>query len=492
MNILLVSPKHPRSFWSFKYSLQLTVFKKATHPPLGLLTVASMIPDGWNRRLVDMNVQKLKNRDIEWADYVFISASSIQRASLKEVIERCKEADTRIVAGGPLFPTEYEEFEDVDHLILGEAEVIFPKFLEDLKAGRAEHIYSASEWADLTETPVPAWELLNMRKYISMCIQYSRGCPYDCDFCDITKLYGRKVRTKSVDQIIMELESLRRHGWSQGVFFVDDNFIGNKLKLKREVLPAIIDWVETTESTFSFNTQVSIDLSDDEELMDLMYQAGFDSVFVGIETPAEEGLDECSKMQNKGRDMVKCVKKIQEFGLQVQGGFIVGFDSDTPSIFSKQIEFIQNSEIVTAMVGILNVIKGTDLYKRLAKENRLSKTSTGDNTDYTINFKPNMSKETLLSGYKKIVQTIYSPKKYYDRVERFLKRYKPRMKGGRLNISYFLAFVNSIWVLGILGKERLHYWKLFFRILFTKPKVFPLAIVLSINGFHFRKVFERI
>jgi radical SAM superfamily enzyme YgiQ (UPF0313 family) len=389
MKILLVYPEYPPTFWSFKYALGF-ISKKAVFPPLGLLTVAALLPREFEARLVDMNVEPLKDRDIEWADYVFISAMSIQRDSAVEVISRCRSLGAKTVAGGPLFSSEFEDFAEVDHLVLNEAEVTMPPFIRDLEAGRAQRLYTSDELPSMALAPVPRWELLNQKKYQGMSVQFSRGCPFDCEFCNISVLYGHKVRTKSTDQTLAELESLYASGWRGNVFFVDDNFIGNKRALKRDLLPAIIEWMEKRKRPFHFNTEVSIDLSDDPELMDLMVRAGFLAVFVGIETPNEASLAECSKLQNKNRDLLACVKKIQDKGLRVQGGFIVGFDSDPVSTFDSMIAFIQKSGIVTAMVGLLNAPRGTRLHKRLVEEGRLVKRISGNNTDFTLNFIPKM------------------------------------------------------------------------------------------------------
>jgi len=490
MKILLVYPQYPDTFWSFKYAIRF-ISKKAVFPPLGLLTVAALLPEHWEKRLVDMNVKSLRDKDIMWADYVMISAMSIQSESAKKVVERCRKFGVKTIAGGPLFTATPEEFEEVDHLVLNEAEVTLPLFLEDLKNGLAKHIYSSSEWADIQKTPIPLWNLVNMKKYVSMNMQYSRGCPFNCDFCNITVLYGRTPRTKTRDQIIAELESLYARGWRGGVFFVDDNFIGNKKKLKREVLPALIEWMEKKKHPFTLSTEASVDLSDDEDLMRFMVQAGFDQIFIGIESPHQESLVESSKHQNKNRDLIDCVRVIQRFGLEVQGGFILGFDSDPSSIFERLIKFIQESGIATAMVGLLNAPRGTRLYERLIKEGRLLKDATGDNTDLSINFIPKMSYETLINGYKKVLNTIYSPQHYYERARRFLNEFNPLQKRGfRFRPGYIGAFFKSIIVLGIIGKERIYYWKLFFWSLFRRPSLFPLAITLTIYGFHFRKIFE--
>ena len=490
MKILLVYPEYPETFWSFKHALKF-ISKKASFPPLGLLTIASMLPKEWEKKLVDMTTATLNDRDIQWADYVFISAMSIQRESVKKVIAKCKRLGTKIVAGGSLFTTGYEDFEDVDHFVLNEAEITLPPFLEDLKEGHPKHIYTSDEWTDIEKTPTPLWELVDMKKYASMCIQFSRGCPFNCEFCDVTLLFGQKMRIKTKYQILAELESLYSQRWRGEVFIVDDNFIGNKGRLKKEVLPTMIDWMEKRKRPFSFGTQASINLSDDEELMKMMVQAGFDSVFVGIETPDEDSLAECGKIQNKNRDLISCIKKIQRFGLQVQGGFIVGFDSDAPSIFETLIAFIQKSGIVTAMVGLLNAPRGTRLYHRLVKENRLLRNISGDNTDLSINFIPKMNYGSLIKGYKKILRTIYSPKYYYERILMLFINFEPlQKKKSQFRLYHLGAFLKSIWLLGVRGKGRIYYWKVLFWTLFRRPQLFPLAVTYSIYGFHFHKIFR--
>ncbi|MBU1679876.1 MAG: DUF4070 domain-containing protein [Bacteroidetes bacterium] len=488
MNILMVYPMYPDTFWSFKHALKF-VSKKASFPPLGLLTVAAMLPKDWNKKLIDMNAASLDDEDILWADYVFISAMSIQSDSANQVIEQCKRLNAKIVAGGPLFTSSPEFYNNVDHLVLNEAEITLPQFLADLSEGKSKQKYTSEEWAEITTTPLPLWDLVSMNNYTSMNIQYSRGCPFDCDFCDITVLYGRKPRTKTKEQVTAELDALYLTGWRGPVFFVDDNFIGNKSKLKNEILPVIVEWSNKNKSPFYFNTEASINLADDKELMQLMAKAGFEAVFIGIESPNEESLIECNKTPNKNRDMIASVKIIQDAGLEVQGGFIVGFDNDPLTIFDKLTSFIQESGIVTAMVGLLNAPKGTKLQKRLLNEGRMLSGFTGDNTDFSINFIPQMGSETLLEGYKKILNTIYSPKHYYERVMCFLKDFEPKKKKVfHLNPNYILALFRSIFKLGIVGEERIYYWKLFIWTLFHKPQLFSLAILFTIYGFHFKKI----
>jgi len=489
MKILLINPDIPLTFWSFKNALKF-ISRKAVVPPLGLLTVAALLPREWETKLVDMTTTKLRDRDIQWADYVFITAMLIQRKSADQVIERCRKIGAKVVAGGPLFISLPEQYTHVDHLVLKEAEITLPLFVQDLQNGCPGKVYNTHEKPDLHQTPIPLWNLVKMNKYAMMCVQYSRGCPFDCDFCDVTTLFGHKIRTKTKGQVLEELESIYAMGWRDEVFFVDDNFIGNKKLLKTELLPAVIEWMKKRKYPFTFNTQASINLADDEELMELMVQAGFDCVFVGIESPNEESLSECNKVQNKGRDLVACVKKIQRFGMQVQAGFILGFDSDKQTIFDSLIQFIQKSGVVTAMVGLLNAPRGTKLYHRLMNENRLSEEITGDNTDFSINFIPKMGVEDLLKGYKKVVSTIYSPRNYYERILTFLKDYKPG-KNNKAKYRYYdiKAFIKSVWHLGIIDKGRLSYWKLIFWTI-RRPQHFHLAVTLAICGLHFRSIFE--
>ncbi len=469
MKILMVYPKIPITYWGFQHALKF-ISKKAAFPPLGLLTIAAMLPKHFEKKLIDMNVEALKDRDIIWADYVFISAMVVQKDSVRDVLLRCRNIGVKTVAGGPLFTSEYEMFDDVDHLILNEGELTIPEFIRDLELGNPKHIYSSSEWAEMSETPIPEWGLINTKKYASLNIQYSRGCPFNCEFCDITNLFGHIPRTKGKDQLLEELEAIYRSGWRGGVFFVDDNFIGNKRKLIDEILPAITQWMTEHRKPFRFLTEASINLADDELLMKMMVDAGFNGVFIGIETPDEKSLTECKKNQNKNRDLILSVKKIQQFGLEVQGGFIVGFDNDNPTIFNRMISFIQESGIVTAMVGLLNAPKGTHLYQRLQHEGRLTKGFTGDNTNYTMNFIPKMEKNLLVKGYETIVSTIYSPKHYYARVMNFLKSYNPgESLKKEMSATNIMAFLKSIFKLGIFGKERRYYWKLLTWSIFKHP-----------------------
>ena len=488
MNALLIFPEFPDTFWSFKHALRF-LRKKSGHQPLGLITVAALLPEGWGKRLVDTNVTPLSQADLEWADLALISAMNVQRDSAAALIARCREAGVTVVAGGPLFTAEPEHFEQVDHFVLNEAELTLPAFLRDLEAGCAQRVYRTEEFADLRHSPTPLWDLVDLRHYASMGIQYSRGCPYACEFCNVTTLFGHRPRTKTAAQIVADLEHLYDRGWRRAVFVVDDNFIGNRQALKRELLPALIQWRRGRRG-MPFNTEVSINLVDDAELMAMMVAAGFKTVFVGIETPDDGALRECNKYHNRNRDLVACVKRIQRAGLEVQGGFIVGFDSDTPSIFQRQIDFIQRSGIVTAMVSLLQAPHGTRLYERLKREGRLRWEMYGDNTDGSTNVIPRMTLKTLREGHREVLAQIYAPRNYYARIRTFLKEYKPPRFAAHHDLRDVLALCRSVYHLGIAGRERRQYWSLVASTLLVRPRSFAVAIRLAIYGFHFRRVCE--
>lgn len=486
MNVLLLYPEFPDTFWSFKHALKF-IRKRASLPPLGLLTVAALLPGTWKKRLVDANVRRLRDQDLAWADLVCIGAMIAQRESVKELVARCRAAGKTIVAGGPLFTSAHAEYPDVDHFVLNEAELTLPEFLRDFECGMARRVYASTEFADVNETPSPLWALADLKRYASMSIQYSRGCPFDCEFCDVTAKFGHRARTKPAVQIIAELDELYRLGWRGQVFFVDDNLIGNKRALRTELLPALVEWQRAHRRGLPFYTEASINLADDDELMRLMVEAGFDGVFVGIETPDEASLIECNKRQNQKRDLIADVKRMQRAGLQVQGGFIVGFDSDTPTIFQRQMDFIQKSGIVTAMVGLLNALPDTRLHARMGREGRLLGQTSGDNVDGTMNFIPRMNAAALSEGYKSILRRIYAPGPYYQRVRTFLREYRRPKISASLNWRHAWALAYSSLRLGVVGRERFQYWRLLVWTLFHRPALLQLAVTFAIYGHHFRK-----
>jgi radical SAM superfamily enzyme YgiQ (UPF0313 family) len=486
MKILLISPQTPDTFWSFKHVLRF-VSKRASFPPLGLLTVAAMLPGDWELRVADLNVRRLKDADLRWADFVMISAMIVHKDSVRNIVARCRGLRKPVIAGGPLFTTGHEGFPEIQHFVLGEAEELMPQVVEDLRHNRLQHIYKAPRWPDLAQTPVPRWDLIDLRDYVTMPVQFSRGCPFLCEFCDITVMNGRVPRTKSPAQMIAELEALRARGWREMVFLVDDNFIGDKPRT-RALLREMVDWRRRTGAEMGFLTEASVNLVDDEELCALMVAAGFTKVFVGIETPSAEALAECRKLQNRGRDLVEAVRVLQQRGLEVMGGFIVGFDSDKADVFKRQFEFIQRSGVVTAMVGLLTALPKTRLYDRLKTEGRLVAETSGNNTDSALNFKPKLNREFLQSGYRDLMKKLYEPKVYYQRVRVFLKNHKTTAPSLRLSRADFMAFIKSLWLLGVWYRGRRAYWRFFLGTLVHRPRQFRRAIEFAIVGYHFRRV----
>jgi radical SAM superfamily enzyme YgiQ (UPF0313 family) len=486
MNILLVSPATPDTFWSFKHVMRL-LSRRAAFPPLGLLTIAAMLPKEWHLKLVDLNVSSLSDADLAWADYVLLSAMIVHTESVRQIVARCHAQGKTIVAGGPLFAAGSTRFPDVRHVVRGEAEEIMPALVADLSAGTLQPVYEAARRPDLAQTPVPRWDLIRFKHYVTVPIQLSRGCPFDCEFCDIVATYGRVPRVKSPPQMIRELEAVLAAGWNSSIFIVDDNFIGNKVKVK-VLLRELIAWRARRGVRVSFVTEASLNLVDDPELLELMVQAGFKKVFIGIETPSEDSLIECAKVQNTRRDLVAAVKKIHQAGLQVLGGFIIGFDSDTHGIFERQRRFIQDAGVATAMVGLLNAIPATRLFDRLKKEGRILRESTGNNLDAIVNFVPKLNREVLLDGYRALVKQLYTPNVYYRRALTFLRTYQPR--GPRLPHPWvdLLAFLRSLWLLGVRTRGRREYWKYLAKSLLLYPRAFGEAVDLAITGYHFRKV----
>jgi len=487
MKILMVYPECPESFWSFKHII--TLFgKKAYLPPLGLMTVSALLPDEFEKKLIDMNTTELTDQDLLWADFVFISGMIVQKESSISVIKRCKDLGVKTIAGGPLFTSLHEQFEEVDYFILNEGEITIPMFLDDLKKGELKRIYTSDIKPNLINTPIPHYNLINHDDYYIFPLQFSRGCPFDCEFCDIVNLNGRIPRTKSPEQVIKELTAIHDLGWRGSIFFVDDNFLGDKNKTK-ELLRTIIDWKTKVDFKSQFFTEISINASDDDELLELMRKAGFFLVFVGIETISTEGLKECGKLQNQNRDLINSIRKFYKYGMEVTGGFIVGFDSDDETIFERQFDFIQEAGVSKAMIDLLQALPGTKLYKRLDAENRLLKTSSGINQDSTINFIPKMEKETLINGYNNLIKKAYSPKYYFERLNNFLKYYEPSRKVS-LRKSIIPSLIKTFFVLKHSPKGKMYFWKLFIETLLKRPKCLPAALNNSILYIHFGKVFS--
>ena len=490
-NILMVYPEVPsNAYWSFKYALKF-IRKKSAMPPLGLITVAALFPPGYNLRLVDMNIEPLADEAIEWADAVFISAMIVQKESVESVIARCNRLNTKVVLGGPYANSNQQDIEGVDHFVLGEVEETLRSFLSDLENGTASHVYPLPAHPDISKAPTPRFDLLKMNSYGSMSVQYSRGCPFHCEFCDIWTIYGNKPRLKSADAMVSEMESLYRQGWRGGVFLVDDNFIGNKKRAKAELLPALKKWQQQHGHPFHFFTEASINMAGDEDLLIAMREAGFNEVFIGIETPDEEGLKETGKVQNLKSDMGEAVREIQKHGIEVMAGFIVGFDNDKADIFERQIDFIQRNAIPKAMIGLLTALPGTRLYQRLKSEGRILGSSIGNNTHVlSTNFRTVMDSERLKDGYKKILANIYDYrlKKYFERCNRLFDN--------MTYTSYFQRKIRleeiKIFLKSILRQPFTPYGWEYLKFLgrnFVKHReIFGEAVSMSITGHHFHTI----
>src|SRR5216684_449471 len=473
MNVLFIYPEWPDTYWSFKHALPFEG-KRSVYPPLGLLTIAPLLPRHWKKRLVDTNVCELTDADLQRADVAFLSGMLVQKQDLLAILARCRSRGLPTVIGGPVTSSVQELPLHADHVVIGEAEDLVAGLAADLENGTAKPIYRATELPGLDRTPLLDLDLIDLKYYSIVGIQYSRGCPFNCEFCDIIEIYGRKPRTKSPSQVVAELEQLYERKWRGSIFIVDDNFIGNKKKVK-ELLPVIAEWNIRHRRPFTFFTEASVNLADDPELLELMKRAGFIRVFVGIESPVAASLKEAQKLQNTHRNLLDNVRSMQNFGLEVMAGFIVGFDNDPEDIFDRQVEFIQESAIPMAMVGLLQALPGTQLHRRLLKEGRILDAGQGNNTECTLNFIPKMDATRLLDGYRSILKRIYEPDAYYQRVSRFLARYHPEHHRPR-SMSDYLALCRSILRQGVFGEDRAKYWKFFLAAATRYRHAFDVAI----------------
>ncbi|MBI4871981.1 MAG: B12-binding domain-containing radical SAM protein [Candidatus Riflebacteria bacterium] len=493
--VLFVHPEHATSYWGFQYSLRL-YGKKAMHPPLGLITVAALLPGDWPVRLVDMSLEPLTDEQILWSDYVFTGGMTSQAVSLLEVLERCRRLGRPTVVGGP-FPSGHPSRlgELPTHCVLDEAEVTLPRFLADLANGTPQPMYRSEVKPDLTRTPPPRFDLLKLKQYGAIDIQFSRGCPFNCEFCDIITLFGRMPRAKTPEQTLAEFQALYDQGYRGPVFLVDDNFIGNK-KAVRALLERMIPWMQEREYPFLITTESSLNLAEDPALLDSMRLAGFKRVFLGIETPSLEGLRETHKLQNMRHDMLTAVHTVLDHNIEVMGGFIVGFDSDADDIFDRQIEFIERAHIPWAMTGVLAATPNTQLWTRLEKEGRLLGYHSGDQFGRT-NFVTRMDARKLMDGYLRILRTVYAPRAYFDRVLAVVDRlaraghpnlHKKLIRPGQVIVMTLVAMV----VQGLLSNYRAAWWRFMATVVRRYPSKFVVALLNSIVGHHFIRLTEDI
>jgi len=488
---LMVWPKIPTSFWTFTGMIRFLP-EKAVMPPLGLITVAALCPKEWTVRLIDQAVEDLRDADILWADLVMVGAMRVQKEGFEEVLDRARRLGRRTIVGGPYASSEPDEvLKLADHVVVGEPDEVFHHIAKDLEDGTAKRLYRIEEKPDVTRTPGARFELLKTDLYASMSIQFSRGCPFQCEFCDIIVLYGRKPRTKRPQQILAELDALLSLGWKKQVFIVDDNFIGNH-KLALELALELGKWQRAHGSPLMFYTQASLDLARHPALIEAMVKANFFYVFLGIESPSKESLVEAKKLQNLALDPMDSVQLLQRSGLWVTGGFILGFDSDTEDIFEQQILFIERAAIPWAMTNFLHAVPGTALFDRMKKEGRLLESSVHNSDSTPPNFRTALPFAVLLRGFQKIIASIYDPRKFYERAWRSLRNWESRncqRPAHQPTLGNIIKIVlRSIWHQGLRSSYRGAYWKYFFqniaRYSMNRTKLWLGATIL-ISGHHF-------
>ena len=495
MNALFLYPRFPETYWSFRHALSF-LGKRAAQPPLGLMTVAALAPRSWNKRLIDENVERLRDRDLAWADVALISAMHIQKDALFAILARCRALGLRTVVGGPVASSMSTAEINADHVVIGEAESLMADVARDLEQGAAQPVYEATERPEMETSPLPDISLIKMQRYSTMAVQYSRGCPFNCEFCDIIEIYGRRPRTKTVQQVLAELDQLRAAGWRESVFIVDDNFIGNKPRAK-ELCAALAEWRSQHRISFDFVTEASLNLAEDLALMQLMQDAGFVSVFLGIETPDESSLVAANKLQNTRRSLLESVALIQSYGMQVMGGFILGFDTDREDIFDRMTDFIRKSGIPIAMVGLLQAMPGTQLFRRLGREGRILHNDAGNNTSISLNFLPRMDAAKLVEGYRSVLKQIYSSEAYYKRIKLYLSRIqsapgRKRVKQRWVTRANARALLTSMLRQGVFSSGRWSYWRFVAAAATRYRRFFGVAMTLVVMGYHCQVVTRRL
>jgi radical SAM superfamily enzyme YgiQ (UPF0313 family) len=490
LRALMVWPRFPRSFWGLEGMLEMLP-ENAIMPPLGLITVAALCPPSWEIRLVDRAFEDLRDEQILWADLVMVSAMYVQREDAHAILARARALGKRTIIGGAYASSQPETVAALaDHVVVGEPDEVFDSIAAGLESGEARSIYRIEEKPDITHTPVPRFDLLDFSRYASISVQFSRGCPFQCEFCDIITIYGRRPRTKSPSQVIAELDIIRQAGWRKKVFIVDDNFIGNHRKAL-ELAVELEKWQDRHRRPFIFYTEASIDLAQKIELLDAMVRANFFYVFIGIETPSEESLRETRKYQNLRIDPLEAVHFIQRRGLWVTAGFIVGFDSDREDIFDRQIRFIEQAAIPWAMAGLLQAPPTTPLFDRMMAEGRMNLASEATSNFSAPNFETRMPLDTLLAGMRRTLLSIYSPDAFFERTLRSLYYWRPRdpQRAPPISMLYRIrAVAQSTWRQGCVSAYRRVYWRFLIRLLWLWGRDFRkvwLGYVIAMSGHHF-------
>jgi len=487
----MVWPKIPESFWTFTGMMRL-LREKVVIPPLGLITIAALCPKEWDIRLIDQGVEDLSDADILWADLVMVSGMRVQRKGLAEVLTRARSLGRRTMVGGPYASGDPEALLKLaDHVVVGEPDEVFDSIAKELEEGSAKRLYTIDDKPNLTKTPVVRFDLLKTAFYASMAIQFSRGCPFQCEFCDIIQLYGRKPRTKRPQQIMAELDTLLKLGWKKQVFIVDDNFIGNH-RLALELAQELEKRQHAHGYPLAFYTEASMDLARHPALVEAMVKANFLHVFVGIESASKESLVEAKKLQNLSLDPIDSIKILHQGGLWVTGGFILGFDSDTEHIFEQQIGFIESAAIPWALVNFLHAVPQTALHARMQREGRLIDYTVSSGDDAPPNFRTILPPHVLLRGFQETLTSIYDPTKYYERAWRSLQAWRtrkcqrPAQQPGLVDIAQIM--LRSIWQQGLRSSYRRAYWKYLLRLVTrysTNPVKIWIGCTILIAGHHF-------
>jgi radical SAM superfamily enzyme YgiQ (UPF0313 family) len=492
IKVLMIWPRFPPSFWGFAAMLEL-LREETIHPPLGLLTLAALCPKSWKIRLIDRSFETLHDRDILWADLVMVSGMGVQKDDIRQTLLRARALGKRTMIGGPYASSEPDTLLALaDHVVVGEPDEVFGRIAADLERGSAQRLYVIQDKPDVSKTPVPRFDLLKIEKYVSMAVQFSRGCPFQCEFCDIITLYGRKPRTKAPRRLLAELDALFELGWREQVFIVDDNFIGNH-KRALELARSLEQWQVSHDYPFLFYTEASIDLAQRPELIEAMVRANFYYVFIGIESPSEQALRETKKYQNLRHDQLESIRFIQSQGLWVSGGFIIGFDSDTADIFERQRDFIERAAIPWAMAGFLQAPPTTPLYDRMLKQGRLLDEDAALSNFNSPNFRTLLPLPVLLQGLRETLVSLYSPSAFYNRAQRSLLTWETRERQKVTPYPFLLAlgvFVRSIFRQGILSSYRRAYWKFLWQILTRwsrNPPKLVMGMTMLLSGHHFIK-----
>jgi radical SAM superfamily enzyme YgiQ (UPF0313 family) len=464
--------------------------------PLGLITVAAMLPKNWEARLVDLNVEELAQKDAQWADLVFLGGMISQQPDHLRLIDHFHSLGKRVVVGGPDATSSPHLYDKADHLVLGEAEVTLPRFLADLLREEPKHRYEAGgEKATMADSPKPRFDLLKFNKYLHVGIQWNRGCPFQCEFCDIIELFGRVPRGKSAEQVLSELQALYELGYRGHVDIVDDNFIGNKKAVKL-LLPRIIQWLKEHHWPFEFSTEASLNLADDEELMGLMQEAGFNWLFVGIETPDEETLKAAHKLQNTHRSMSDSIHKIMRHGMIVNAGYIIGLDGEKGDVAQAILDNIESTSIPVNMVGLLFALPNTQLTRRLKKEGRLDPNyeippeKTACQCVSGLNFTTLRPRFEILRDYRRVIQEAFLPEKYFGRILKLALMQDCSKKRMRPTLWYHLkdlrTFLRLTLRLGLSPATRAQYWKVFWTCLLKNPLALRNAVSLMALYLHFQ------